>query len=156
MELAYRDVAWQHPDNAANIGNVSQSTFAAFASYRFAESWTTAIRYEHLQGREAGAELHLGDIEYAFDSEKRDRISLALTRSFDLGENDSFLRLQYSTTSSLVNRPTQFFSNLASILAPEKFVKIFGNKLPLVKSPFLCLPPYCTEEIFLWAKNQLK
>lgn len=96
MELAYRDVAWQHPDNAANIGNVSQSTFAAFASYRFAENWTTAVRYEHLQGREAGAELHLGDIEYAFDSKKRDRISLALTRSFDLGGHDSFLRLQYS------------------------------------------------------------
>ena len=68
----------------------------AVASYRFAENWTTAIRYEHLQGREAGAELHLGDIEYAFDSKKRDRISLALTRSFDLGENDSFLRIQYS------------------------------------------------------------
>ena len=96
MELASRDVAWQHPDNAANIGNVSQSTFAAFASYRFAEKWTTAIRYEHLQGREAGAELHMGDIEYAFDSEERDRLSLALTHNFNLGDHDSFLRLQYS------------------------------------------------------------
>jgi hypothetical protein len=45
---------------------------------------------------------------------------------------------------------------LASILVPAKFVKIFGNKLPLVKPPFLCLPAYCTEEFFLWAKNQLK
>ncbi|MFT6379312.1 MAG: hypothetical protein ACJA16_000116 [Akkermansiaceae bacterium] len=95
-EYFHRDVQWTHPENTANQGSSSQNGYMAFASYRFAEEWIADLRYEHLQGRSAGPELDMGEIEYAFDSAARDRFSVALTREFQYKETNSHLRLQYS------------------------------------------------------------
>ncbi len=95
LELTYRDVEWTHPENALNQGSTGQSSIMVFSQYRFHEDWSIAARFEHLQGRQAGAELDDGVTEYAFDIEERDRLSLALTREFELGNLDSYARLQY-------------------------------------------------------------
>jgi len=94
-EYFYRDVDWTHPENSANQGSSSQQGFMAFARYRFAEKWIADLRYEHIEGEQAGPELDTGEIEYAFDVEERDRISLALTHEFQLSKFDSYGRLQY-------------------------------------------------------------
>jgi hypothetical protein len=95
-EYFHRDVQWTHPENSVNQGSTSQNGFMAFASYRFSEEWIAGLRYEHLQGRSAGPELDMGEIEYAFASAERDRFSLALTREFEYKELASYVRLQYS------------------------------------------------------------
>jgi len=68
----------------------------AFVNYRFADEWIAALRYEHLQGRNAGPELDDGIIEYAFAPSERDRFSVALTREFEYKDTLSLIRLQYS------------------------------------------------------------
>jgi hypothetical protein len=95
-EHFYRDVQWTHAENAANQGSTSQSGYMAFAQYRFAEQWIADLRYEHLEGSTGGPELDMGEIEYAFSSAERDRLSLALTYEFEYKELDSYIRTQYS------------------------------------------------------------
>ena len=95
-EYFYRDVEFASENNSANRGSTSQSSFMAFANYRFAEEWTASARYEHLQGRTGGGELINGDVDFAFVAAERDRVSLALTRDFQYQELDSLVRLQYS------------------------------------------------------------
>ncbi len=59
-------------------------------------SWARRCVRDSFQGRSAGPELDMGEIEYAFDSAARDRFSVALTREFQYKETNSHLRLQYS------------------------------------------------------------
>lgn len=97
LEYYSRDVDWVHPENAANIGTTGQSGFMATVSYTFNENWKTSLRYERIQGVEAGPEIDAGEIEYAFATEDRDRISLALTHFFSPDDNnDLTTRLQYN------------------------------------------------------------
>lgn len=95
-EYFHRDVQWVHPEEADLRGSTSQNGWMAFASYRFAEQWVADVRYEHIQGRTGGADIHMGEVEYAFESAERDRFSAALTREFELNDLDAHIRLQYS------------------------------------------------------------
>lgn len=85
-EYFFRDVEWANDEG--DRGQTSQNGFMVFAQYRFAGNWTTDIRYEEIQGREPGPEVSLG--------EERERLSLALTRDFEIRDWDSYARLQYS------------------------------------------------------------
>jgi len=95
LEYFHRDVDWIHAENPANSGSDSHSGFMAQAQYRFADQWVAGLRYEHIDGESAGAEMEGDEIEYGFDVEERDRISLALTREFAVDEFDCYARLQY-------------------------------------------------------------
>ena len=95
-EYFHRDVQWTHPENAVNQGSTNQNGYMVFANYRFAEQWIADLRFEHLQGRSAGPELDMGEVEYAFATAERDRFSVALTREFEFKETDSYVRVQYS------------------------------------------------------------
>jgi len=95
-EFFHRDVQWTHEDDPTEKGSTTQTGYMAFAQYRFAEQWVADLRYEHLEGRTGGGELHDGEIEYAFNAAERDRLSLALTREFEYKELDSYMRVQYS------------------------------------------------------------
>jgi hypothetical protein len=56
-----------------------------------------AFRYEYLAGASGGADIHLGETEYAFESAKRERLTIALTREFRHSDLMlSTIRLQYS------------------------------------------------------------
>lgn len=96
-EFFYRDVEWQSEEDPSNRGSSSQNSWMAFASYRFDPKWIADFRYENQRGASGGGELHMGDLEYAFESAERERVSFALTREFR--ESDimlSTVRLQYS------------------------------------------------------------
>ncbi len=95
-EYFHRDVQWAHPDDSNFQGSTSQNGYMAFVNYRFTENWIADLRYEHLQGVSGGPEDHEGEIEYAFASGERDRLSLALTREFLYKDTRSMVRLQYS------------------------------------------------------------
>ncbi len=86
VEAFLREVEWANDEGAS--GETSQSGFMVFGRYRFAEQWIADLRYEEIQGREPAEEVDLGG--------NRERISVALTREFELGGWDSNARLQYS------------------------------------------------------------
>ena len=96
-EFFYRDVEWQGEEAPFDRGSSSQNTWMAFANYRFHPQWIADLRYENQNGAHGGGEMHMGELEYAFESDSRERVSLALTREFrhtDLAI--STIRLQYS------------------------------------------------------------
>ena len=95
-EFFNRDVEFVHPDNSDNRGSISQNGYMIFTNYRFAEDWIAGLRYEHIQGRSGGAEIVGGDTEFAFTSEERDRLTVALTHQFEFEDSLSYVRLQYS------------------------------------------------------------
>jgi hypothetical protein len=86
LEVFLRDVEWANDEGLS--GRTSQNGFMAFGRYRFADQWIADLRYEELQGREPAEEVSLG--------EDRERLSLALTREFELAGWDSHARLQYN------------------------------------------------------------
>ena len=97
IEYFLRDVEWEHAENSANQGTASQSSAMAFAKYRFAEGWVGDLRYGWIEGVEDGVEIDMGEVEYAFITEERKRLSMALTREFDLYEDTrSHVRLQFN------------------------------------------------------------
>jgi hypothetical protein len=96
-EVFYRDVEWQGEEDPTNRGSSSQNTWMAFANYRFHPQWIADLRYENQSGALGGGEMHLGEFEYAFESESRERMTLALTREFrHTPLSISTVRLQYS------------------------------------------------------------
>ena len=97
LEYFLREVEWEHAENSANRGTASQSSAMAVAKYRFSDEWVADLRYGWIEGVEDGAEIDMGEVEYAFVSEERERLSLALTREFDLYHNtSSYARVQYN------------------------------------------------------------
>lgn len=96
-EYFYRDVEWIGEEDPTLRGATSQNSFMAFANYRFHPQWIAGIRYEYLEGAIGGADIHMGETEYAFESSERERITLALTREFRHSDIMlSTIRLQYS------------------------------------------------------------
>jgi len=96
-EYFYRDVEWIGEEDSTLQGAASQQSFMAFANYRFHQQWIAGIRYEYLEGAIGGADIHMGETEYAFESSGRERITLALTREFRYTDIMlSTIRLQYS------------------------------------------------------------
>jgi len=96
-EYFYRDVEWIGEEDSTLQGAASQQSFMAFANYRFHQQWIAGIRYEYLEGAIGGADIHMGETEYAFESSGRERITLALTREFRYSDIMlSTIRLQYS------------------------------------------------------------
>ncbi|MDB4570444.1 hypothetical protein N9Z95_05400 [Akkermansiaceae bacterium] len=95
LEYTYGSADWVHEDDPANSGNTNYGTFMAFANYRFHENWEAGLRYEKSNGRQDGAEIHMGETEYAFLVEDHQRITAALTHDFSINEFDSLVRLQY-------------------------------------------------------------
>lgn len=96
-EYFYRDVEWIGEEDPTLRGATSQNSFMAFANYRFHPQWIAGIRYEYLEGAIGGADIHMGETEYAFESSGRERITLALTREFRHSDIMlSTIRLQYS------------------------------------------------------------
>ena len=96
-EFFYRDVEWVGEDDPDFRGSTSQNSFMAFANYRFHPQWIAGLRYEYLEGASGGEDIHMGETEYAFQSSKRERVTLALTREFRHSDIMlSTIRLQYS------------------------------------------------------------
>lgn len=96
-EYFYRNVEWQGEEDPGNRGASSQNSWMAFANYRFHPQWIADLRYENRNGALGGAEMHMGELEYAFEADARERITLALTREFRYNPlSFSTVRLQYS------------------------------------------------------------
>lgn len=96
-EYFHRDVEWMHEEEDGEAGSSDQSSYMLYANYSFVEDWVLGLRYEHIQGVLAGGEIEAGEIEYAFATEERDRISLALTRHHTFNEDwTGFARVQYN------------------------------------------------------------
>ena len=97
VEYMIRDVEWLHDENPANQGNTSENVFAISGLYQWNENWQASLRYEDVQGAQAGPEDDMGEIEFAFESPERQRVSAAVTRFFDLGSSfTGICRLQYN------------------------------------------------------------
>lgn len=97
LEYYLREVEWEHAENASNRGKTSQSSVMGVAKYRFSDEWVGDFRYGWIEGVEAGEEMDMGEVEYAFASEERKRLSLALTREIALYKDTrSCVRLQYN------------------------------------------------------------
>ena len=96
-EYFYRDVEWIGEDDPSLRGASSQNSFMAYIDYRFHPKWIAGFRYEYLEGASGGADIHMGETEYAFQSSERERVTLALTREFRHTDIMlSTIRLQYS------------------------------------------------------------
>ncbi|MGC6464599.1 MAG: hypothetical protein ACON5N_03355 [Akkermansiaceae bacterium] len=87
VEFFYRDVEWADEDEGLS-GDTSQNGFMVFGQYRFTDQWITDLRYEDIQGKQPLDDLSLG--------EDRERISVALTREFEIADSPSYARIQYS------------------------------------------------------------
>ena len=97
FELMFRNVGWQHEDAPTFTGATEQLAAMAHAKLQLTPEWHLGARYEWMEGVSDGGLLVGGEIEHAFDSEQRQRFSLALTRSFSKGTDFSgYARLQYS------------------------------------------------------------
>ena len=69
----------------------------AYINYRFHPQWIAGLRYEYLEGARGGADIHLGETNYAFKSAEHRRLTLALAREFRHSDIMlSTIRLQYS------------------------------------------------------------
>lgn len=96
-EYFYRDVEWIGEDDPSLQGATSQNSFMGYIDYRFHPKWIAGFRYEYLEGASGGADIHMGETEYAFQSSERTRLTLALTREFRHSNIMlSTIRLQYS------------------------------------------------------------
>ena len=96
-EYFYRDVEWMGENDPTLQGATSQNSLMAYINYRFHPQWIAGLRYEYLEGARGGADIHLGETEYAFESAERKRLTLALTREFRHSDIMlSKIRLQYS------------------------------------------------------------
>ena len=97
-EYFYRDVEWMGADDPTLRGATSQNSLMAYINYRFHPQWVAGLRYEYLAGASGGADIHLGETEYAsFESAKRERLTIALTHEFRHSDLMlSTIRLQYS------------------------------------------------------------
>tara|TARA_B110000003_G_scaffold63671_1_gene64228 strand:- start:26824 stop:27975 length:1152 start_codon:yes stop_codon:yes gene_type:complete len=96
-EYFYRDVEWIAEDDHTLHGANSQSSLMAYINYRFHPQWIAGLRYEYLEGARGGADIHLGETNYAFKSAEHKRLTLALTREFRHSDIMlSTIRLQYS------------------------------------------------------------
>lgn len=96
-EYFIRDVEWRSEEDPERRGSSSQNSVMAFADYRFHPQWIAGLRYEYLDGARGGGEFHEGELEYAYNSPSRERLSLALTREFRHQDTlISTIRLQYS------------------------------------------------------------
>ncbi len=96
-EYFHRDIEWMDEDDPILLGSTSQNSLMAFINYRFHPQWIAGLRYEYLEGASGGADIHLSETEYAFESAERERLTLALTREFRHSDIMlSTIRLQYS------------------------------------------------------------
>ena len=96
-EYFYRDVEWIAEDHHTLHGATLQSSLMAYINYRFHPQWIAGLRYEYLQGARGGADIHLGETNYAFKSAEHKRLTLALAREFRHSDIMlSTIRLQYS------------------------------------------------------------
>ena len=96
-EYFYRDVEWMSENDPTLQGATSQNSLMTYINYRFHPQWIAGLRYEYLEGARGGADIHLGETEYAFKSTERKRLTLALTREFRHSDIMlSTIRLQYS------------------------------------------------------------
>ncbi len=94
VEYFYRDVEWVNADNENLTGSTGQSSYMAYVLYGFAKDWVLGLRYEFVEGVEAGEALG-GDFTFATD--ERQRATIALTRFYTLNDDWSgFARLQYN------------------------------------------------------------
>lgn len=94
LEYIFRNVEWSEEDRQ---GYASQSSFMASLAYTFVEDWTVAARYGWIEGVQESPEFHMGEIEYGFEAEEVERLSLALTRRVTINSDWSgHVRLQYN------------------------------------------------------------
>ena len=89
-ELYYREVEWRDEEEGIN-GEGDHWGAVVAATYDFDENWQVGLRYGWLQGESSGPEPD----EVIFEIEERQRVTAALTRSFQIADNQSaFARVQ--------------------------------------------------------------
>lgn len=97
VEGLMRRTEWVHEDDATITGITDQSSLMLRAGYAWNSEWRTDLRYGYVEGASEGPLLDMGMIEYGFEVEERKRLSLAVTRSFDLDDSWSgYGRVQWN------------------------------------------------------------